>query len=73
MGYPHHLVNIIWGNEEKDISQGGNNGFLFGDIVRLALERKLWEMVDLGEQIQGQIGLPEPNLVTLVQEDFPEP
>jgi hypothetical protein len=45
------LVDIFWGNEEKDVTQGGDNGLLFGDVVGLALERKLWEMVDLGEQI----------------------
>ena len=71
--YLHHLVEILWGNEEKDVAQGRDDGFLFGNVVSLALERKLWEMMNLGEHIEGQIGLPEANLVALVQKDFPEP
>jgi hypothetical protein len=39
----------------------------------LAFEGEFWEMMDLGETIQGKIGLLEPNFVTLIQEDFPEP
>jgi hypothetical protein len=53
VGYLHHLVDILWGNEEKGVPRGRNNGFLFGDVVSLALECKLWEMMNLWEQIEG--------------------
>jgi hypothetical protein len=49
--YLHHLVDVLWGNEEEDVPQGGNNDLLFRDVVSLALECKLREMVDLGEKI----------------------
>ena len=39
----------------------------------LAFEGEFWEMMNLGEEIQGKIGLLESNFVTLVQEHFPEP
>ena len=38
-----------------------------------AFESELWEMVDLGEHIEGKIGLPEANFIALVEENFPEP
>jgi hypothetical protein len=41
--------------------------------VDLAVEGELREIMDLREQIQRQIGLPEPNFVTLVQENLLEP
>jgi hypothetical protein len=41
--------------------------------VGLALEGKLGEIMNLGEEIQWQIGLPESNFVALVQENLPEP
>jgi hypothetical protein len=34
--------------------------------MSLALEGKLREMVDLGENIQRKFGLPEPNFITLI-------
>jgi hypothetical protein len=39
----------------------------------LAFEGKLKEIMNLGEEIQGQIGLPESNFVALVQENLPKP
>jgi hypothetical protein len=53
---PGELSACIWsmssgGNGEEDVPQGGNNGFLFGDVMSLALECELWKMVDLGEKI----------------------
>jgi hypothetical protein len=39
----------------------------------LAFEGKFEEMMNLGKEIQGKIGLPESNFITLVQENLPEP
>jgi len=41
--------------------------------MRLALEGEFEKMVDLGKKIQWEIGLLEPNLITLIQEGSPEP
>jgi hypothetical protein len=41
--------------------------------MRLTLEGKLGEMVNLGEKIYWDIGLPKSNLITLVQEGVSEP
>jgi hypothetical protein len=38
VGYLHHLVNILWGDEEEEIPRRRNNGFLVRDVVGLALE-----------------------------------
>jgi hypothetical protein len=38
-----------------------------------AFEGKLGEMINLGKEIQGKIGLPESNFVALVQEHLLEP
>jgi hypothetical protein len=40
--------------------------------MHLTLEGELKKMVDLGKKIQGDIGLPEPNIVTLIQESVPK-
>jgi hypothetical protein len=40
--------------------------------MHLELEGELREMVNLGENIQWEIGLPESNLVSLVQEGIYE-
>jgi hypothetical protein len=40
--------------------------FLFRDVVSSAFERKLGEMVDLGEHIKGKVGFLEDHLVALV-------
>jgi hypothetical protein len=47
------LVDGFWRDEEKNFLGGGYDGSLLGDIVGLALEGKLWEMVNLWEEIQG--------------------
>ena len=73
MGYLHHLANIFGGDEKEDISRRRNDGFLVGDIMGLAFEGEFWEMMNLGKEIQGQIGLPDSNFVALVQEYLLEP
>ena len=47
------MVDGFWRDEEKNFHRGGYDDSLLGDIVGLALEGKLWEMVNLGEEIQG--------------------
>jgi hypothetical protein len=49
----HHLVDGLWRDEEKNFPGQGKNGSLLGDIVGLALEGEFWEVVNLGEEIQG--------------------
>ena len=39
----------------------------------LTFDGKLKEIMNLGEEIQGEIGLPESNFIALVQEHLPEP
>jgi hypothetical protein len=39
----------------------------------LVFEGKFGEIMNLGEEIQGKIGLPESNFITLVQENLLEP
>jgi hypothetical protein len=60
------LVDSFWRDEEKNFPRGGYDGSLLGNIVGLALEGEVWEMVNLGEEIQGYVGLPESNFITLV-------
>jgi hypothetical protein len=46
------LVDGFWHDEEKNFPGRGYDGFFLGNIVGLALEGELWEMVNLGEEIQ---------------------
>jgi hypothetical protein len=39
----------------------------------LAFEGEFGEVVDLGKKVQGKIGLPKSNLITLVLENLPKP
>jgi hypothetical protein len=39
---------------------------LKGKLMSLVLKGKLREMVDLGENIQRKVGLPDPNFITLI-------
>ena len=41
--------------------------------MSLAFEGEFGKVVYLGKKVQGKIGLPESNLIALVQEHFPEP
>jgi hypothetical protein len=47
------LVDGLWRDEEKNFPGGGYDGSLLENIVGLALEGEFWEMVNLGEEVQG--------------------
>jgi hypothetical protein len=49
----HHLVDGFWRDEENNFPGRGHDGSLLRDIVGLALEGEFWEVVNLGEKIQG--------------------
>ena len=69
-------ICIIWsiysGVMKKRMSPD-EDGLLVGNVMGLAFEGKFGEMMNLGKKIQGQIGLPEFDFVTMVQENLPEP
>ena len=47
------MVDGFWHDEEENFLGQGYDGSLLRNIVGLALEGELWEMVNLGEEIQG--------------------
>jgi hypothetical protein len=53
LGDLYHFVDGFGRDEEKNLSRRGNKDSLLENVVGLALEGKLWKMVNLRKKVKG--------------------